>query len=313
MIRGNTIQISCCNGTSFIPSGMIDTWSVYKEMKDDKLSLDCKIEDLADLIEHQILIKRCGQIKLLNDVVLYARKYGVPSILKHIRSYMFKYVDGMHPIRRKYRDTMFHRSNIEEVKLAITEQINHADGKNIFRKLSSITDESVNRELIIYTMELIYKYTLDQIVGCEVSITDGKIKFIPENRNEFNKHIHKIYVESRLYLKKYKEYTHLDDYLIPESKPSMNNFHPFLLAMFDDLTNTNAVDSNGKKCVLRKHPLIGITKISHSNEIGITVCYGNESPKFIEWNTINDYSFDPDISTPEIALQNDSMKYFIRP
>lgn len=71
MLTGNIVRVNCTDGNVDIPCGMINQWSVYSELKDNTLVLDCSINNLTDVIEHEVLIKRCSDIKLPDDIVFY--------------------------------------------------------------------------------------------------------------------------------------------------------------------------------------------------------------------------------------------------
>lgn len=211
---------------------------------------------------------------------------------------------GKDPIGKKYRATIFDRSNIEQVKLAITESCRECAPESIFHYLSSLEDQSVKEELYVHAIKSVPQHTIFNITACYISIVDDTIRLIPQNRHRHDEYALKIYIKTKQYLSDYIEYTQKEDYLPPSRMNSKNNFHPFLLALFRNLNSTNAVDSNGKKCVLYKQPLIKTSGVWDSKLVGLVVLYENKEPMFVEWSTIDDYSFDPDISNPVIYYTN---------
>lgn len=296
MLKGNTVHVRCSDGDVDIPSGMISGWDIFSQTSDDTLTLDCKIDELTKLVEYCLLIKG-DMCRLPKDVILYARKYGVHAILRYIRKYMFKYVSERHPLPKAYRETMFDRPNIEEVKLSISELINRPTMNEIYdvlRTLHFIKTDDVRDELFSHTIELLVsKDDNYELFQCKASIIDDTITL----ENNFNSvFLMKALIQGKHYLKR----TH--KFILPSEAPSSeklrsrNNFQPFLLMVADNLTNTNAVDSTGRKCILKKNT-IDYTKY------GLLVGYENGDTKYINWDTIESYSFDPDISSPVISYQ----------
>lgn len=292
-----SVQIVCNGTTLYVPEAFVEDMDVYKLQKEigDTITFDVSPNIFTKLLCIDMAL-RLGEknmsIGIPINVQEEAYKLNVKSIINHINCFIIE----------KDRPLYLFSWNLDEMKKLALNIHPKGDKKKIYslesflKKIIMASNTQEKYRLMGYFLKTYFSTRILRIKKYyDVRLMNEKVQFVWEDGDIRNPdYLIMEYIRNKIYIDVINAMDDNNETIDPEKvvvpKYVLNNFHPYLLVIFD-LNSTNAVDQNGDKCIIFKY------------KDYLWVKYPSSLPKHISsYKDILNYNYDKDISKPKFIF-----------